>query len=89
MSSDSSHQITQMLIELTDGNTDVVDRIYPHMRRRIEVQIELAKMNWGSLLAAYSVLNLFSPRFINEHEDLVQSFQTNVDFPDGWTRLAR
>ena len=29
MSSDASHQITQMLIELTDGNTEVVDRIYP------------------------------------------------------------
>jgi RNA polymerase sigma-70 factor (ECF subfamily) len=31
MSQENSHEITQMLIELTDGKPDVVDRIYPHI----------------------------------------------------------
>lgn len=31
MSQQSSHEITQMLIELTDGNTEVVNRILPHI----------------------------------------------------------
>ena len=31
MTQESSHEITQMLIELTDGNTEVVDVILPHI----------------------------------------------------------
>jgi RNA polymerase sigma factor (TIGR02999 family) len=31
MTDKSSHEITQMLIELTDGNTEVVDAILPHI----------------------------------------------------------
>ena len=31
MSQEDSNQITQMLIELTDGKPDVVDRIYPYI----------------------------------------------------------
>lgn len=31
MSQENSHEITQMLIELTHGKGDVVDKIYPHI----------------------------------------------------------
>lgn len=31
MNQDNSHEITKMLIELTDGRSDVVDRIYPYI----------------------------------------------------------
>lgn len=51
------------------------DRPYPHLRRRLEVQIEIARLDDQRLLGAFSALHLFSPQFINEHDDEVTAFQ--------------
>lgn len=54
------------------------DRPYPHLRRRLEVQIEIARSNDQRLLGAFSVLHLFSPQYINDHDEEVTAFQHRV-----------
>ncbi len=54
------------------------DRCYPHFRRRFELQAEIAKLNRPDMLAAFAVLTLFSPQFLNEHEDQVKEFEKHL-----------
>jgi pimeloyl-ACP methyl ester carboxylesterase len=50
-------------------------RPYPFLRRRFEVQIELAKMGNQRLLGEYSCLHLFRADHLDEHDDEVLEFQ--------------
>lgn len=45
------------------------DRPYPHFRRRFELQVELAKLERPEILTAFKTLTLFSPGYLNEHEE--------------------
>jgi len=48
---------------------------YPFLRRRFEVQIEIAKSGDQKLLGAYSVLHLFRADHLDEHDQEVSEFQ--------------
>jgi pimeloyl-ACP methyl ester carboxylesterase len=50
-------------------------RPYPFLRRRFEVQIEIAKTANQRLLGEYSVLHLFRADHLDEHDDEVSHFQ--------------
>jgi 3-oxoadipate enol-lactonase len=50
-------------------------RPYPFLRRRFEVQIEIAKTANQRLLGEYSVLHLFRADHLDEHDDEVSQFQ--------------
>ncbi len=50
-------------------------RPYPFLRRRFEVQIEIAKSGNQKLLGAYSVLHLFRADHLDEKDDAVSEFQ--------------
>jgi len=50
-------------------------RPYPFLRRRFEVQIEIAKSGNQKLLGEYSVLHLFRPDYLDEHDQEVLDFQ--------------
>jgi pimeloyl-ACP methyl ester carboxylesterase len=48
---------------------------YPFLRRRFEVQIEIAKLGNQRLLGEYSVLHLFRADHLDEHDEEVLQFQ--------------
>lgn len=50
-------------------------RPYPFLRRRFEVQIEIAKTGNQNLLGEYSVLHLFHPDYLDAHDAEVLEFQ--------------
>lgn len=50
-------------------------RPYPFLRRRFEVQIEIAKLGNQRLLGEYSVLHLFRTDYLDEHDEEVSQFQ--------------
>jgi pimeloyl-ACP methyl ester carboxylesterase len=50
-------------------------RPYPFLRRRFEVQIEIAKLGNQRLLGEYSVLHLFRNDYLDEHDEEVSQFQ--------------
>jgi len=50
-------------------------RPYPFLRRRFEVQTEIAKLGNQRLLGEYSVLHLFRADHLDEHDDEVLQFQ--------------
>jgi pimeloyl-ACP methyl ester carboxylesterase len=50
-------------------------RPHPFLRRRFEVQIEIAKTGNQRLLGAYSVLHLFRNDYVDEHDQEVSEFQ--------------
>jgi pimeloyl-ACP methyl ester carboxylesterase len=52
-------------------------RPYPFLRRRFEVQIEIAKTGNQRLLGEYSVLHLFRADHLDEHDAEVLQFQRN------------
>lgn len=54
------------------------DRCYPHFRRRFEVQAELVKLDRQDLLAAFAVLTLLSPGYLNEHDAEAKAYEKGL-----------
>jgi len=50
-------------------------RPYPFLRRRFELQIEIAKTENQNLLGEFSVLHLFRPDHLDDHDQEVLDFQ--------------